>query len=79
MIFKINIVNLTDKYPRLIKSSVILGFLKNYYKDMKEIRDKNSTEFKGLYIKYMGGGAEGTFLRIFDGLQKIFLYTFPIF
>ena len=59
MIFKINIMNLTDKYPTLIKSSVILGFLKNYYKDMKEIRDKNSTEFKGLYIKYMGGGAEG--------------------
>ena len=30
IIFKINILNLIDKHPKLVKSSVTLGFLKNY-------------------------------------------------
>ena len=34
-IFKINISELIDKHPKLMKSSVTLGFLKNYYKDIK--------------------------------------------
>ena len=33
IIFKINIFKLIGKYPKLMKSSIGLGFLKNYYKD----------------------------------------------
>ena len=36
IIFKINIVKLIDKHPKLIKSSTTLRFLKNYYKDIKQ-------------------------------------------
>ena len=35
LIFKINIFKLCKKYPKLLKSSIELGFLKNYYKDIK--------------------------------------------
>ena len=37
MIFKINIVKLTDKYPRPMKLSVTLEYLKMYFKDIKEV------------------------------------------
>ena len=37
LIFKINVFKLIDKYPKLIKSSVNLSFLKNYFKDIKRI------------------------------------------
>ena len=37
IIFKINVFKLIDKYPKLMKSSVALTFLKNYFKDMKKI------------------------------------------
>ena len=43
--FKINIFKLCGKYTKLIKSTIGLGFLKNYYKDIKEICNKNSNEF----------------------------------
>ena len=46
MIFKINIVKLIDKYPKLMKSPVPLYFLKNYFKDIKEICSENLDEFK---------------------------------
>ena len=36
IIFKINIVKLADKYPKMLASSVTLNFLKSYYKDIKE-------------------------------------------
>lgn len=41
MIFKINLIKLIDKHPKLMKSSVTLGFLKTYFKDIKEIRGEN--------------------------------------
>ena len=45
-IFKINIFKLADKHPKLMKSSIGLGFLKNYCKDIKQICKKNSKEFE---------------------------------
>ena len=44
-IFKINIVKLIDNHPILMKSSVTLGFLKNYYKDIIQICNENPNEF----------------------------------
>ena len=44
MIFKINIVNLIDKCPRLVKPSVTLGFLKIYFKDIKKDFEENSNK-----------------------------------
>ena len=35
IIFKINLLKLIDKYPRLMKSSVNLNFLKRYLKGIK--------------------------------------------
>ena len=46
IIFKINIFKLIDKHPKLMKSSMTLGFLKNYYKDIKQICKENSNEFE---------------------------------
>ena len=43
--FKINIFKLCKKYPKLMKSSIGLGFLKNYYKDIKQICEENLNEF----------------------------------
>ena len=43
--FKINIFKLCGKYTKLIKSTIGLGFLKNYNKDIKKICNKNSNEF----------------------------------
>ena len=46
IIFKINIFELIDKHSKLMKSSVTLSFLKNYYKDIKQICKENSSEFE---------------------------------
>ena len=45
IIFKINIFKLCEKYPKLLKSSIELGFLKSYYKDIKQVCEKNLNEF----------------------------------
>ena len=45
IIFKINIFELCKRYPKLLKSSIGLGFLKNNYKDIKEICTENAREF----------------------------------
>ena len=45
-IFKINVFKLIEKHPKLMKSSATLGFLKNYYKDIKKICEENSSEFE---------------------------------
>ena len=45
IIFKMNIVKLIDKHPILMKSSMTLGFLKNYYKDIKQICKENPNKF----------------------------------
>ena len=44
MIFKTNFQ--VNKYPKLIKSSMTLNFLKTYFKDVKEICAENSSKFK---------------------------------
>ena len=41
IIFKINIVKLADKYPKMLTSSVTLNFLKSYHKDIKRICKEN--------------------------------------
>ena len=45
IIFEINIFKLCEKYPKLLKSSIGLGFLKNYFKDIKEVCSENAKEF----------------------------------
>ena len=46
IIFKINVFKLIDKYPKLLKSSVTLIFLKNYLKDIKKVCEDNLGDFK---------------------------------
>ena len=41
IIFNINIVKLIDKHPKLRKSSLRLGILKNYYKNIKQTCNEN--------------------------------------
>ena len=43
--FKINVFKLIQKYPGLKKSSVTLGFVKNYFKNIKGICKENPSEF----------------------------------
>ena len=38
IIFKINVFKLCKKYPKLFKTSIGLGFFKNFHKDIKAIR-----------------------------------------
>ena len=45
IIFRINLFRLLDEYPKLKKSSVTLSFMKNYFKNIKQIC-KVSSEFK---------------------------------
>ena len=44
MIFKMNIFKLIEKYPKLMKSSIGLVFLKKLFKDVKSICKENSKE-----------------------------------
>ena len=46
IIFKINVFKLCRKYPKLLKSSISLGFFKNYHKDIKAICEKNEKYFQ---------------------------------
>ena len=45
IIFKINVLKLCERYPKLLKSSIGLGFFKNYHKDIKGISMENEQEF----------------------------------
>ena len=45
IIFRINIFKLCKKYPKLLKSSIWLGFFKNYHKDIKAICEENEKDF----------------------------------
>ena len=45
IIYGINIVKLGEKYPKLLKLSIVLGFLKNYFKDIKEVCCESAQEF----------------------------------
>ena len=46
IIFKINVFKLCKKYPKLLKSSIGLGFFKNYQKDIKAICKENEEDFQ---------------------------------
>ena len=50
IIFKINIFKLTNKHPKLMNASAILTFLKIYVKDIKQIYEKNSSEFEQVKV-----------------------------
>ena len=44
IICKINVFKLCKKYPKLLTSSIGLGFFKNYYKDIKVICKENEKD-----------------------------------
>ena len=46
IIFKINVFKLCKKHPKLLKSSIGLGYFKNYHKDIKAICEENEKDFK---------------------------------
>ena len=46
IIFKINMFKMCKKYPKLLASSIGLGFFKVYHKDIKAICEKNEKYFK---------------------------------
>ena len=46
MMFKINMVKLIGKYPKLKYWLLSLHFMKNYFKLIKEICKENDSEFK---------------------------------
>ena len=45
IIFKINVFKLRKKYPKLLKSSIGLGFFKSSHKDIKAICEENEKDF----------------------------------
>ena len=45
IIFKTNVFNVIEKFRGLKKSSLTLGFLKNYYKHIKNVLKENPSEF----------------------------------
>ena len=46
IIFKINVFKLIEKYPKLMRSSMTLTFLKNYLKDIKKVCEENLSQFQ---------------------------------
>ena len=46
IIFKINVFKLREEYGKLLKSSIGLGFFKNYHKDIKGISKENEKDFQ---------------------------------
>ena len=46
IIFRINIFKLCKNHPKLLKSSIGLGFFKNYHKDIKAICEENEKDFQ---------------------------------
>ena len=45
IIFKINVFKLCERHPKLLKSSIGLGFFKNHHKNIKGICMENAQEF----------------------------------
>ena len=43
---KKNIIQVVGKYPKMMKASVTLNFLKIYYKDIKNVCKENEEDFK---------------------------------
>ena len=46
IIFKINVFKLCETYPKLLRSSIGLGFFKNYHKDIKAVCEENEKDFQ---------------------------------
>ena len=46
IIFKINVYKLSEKYPKLLRSSIGLEFFKNYHKDIKAVCEENEKDFQ---------------------------------
>ena len=46
IIFKINVFKLCERYPKLLRSSIGLGFFKNYRKDIKTVCRENKEDFQ---------------------------------
>ena len=46
IIFKINVFKLCERYPKLLGSSIGLGFFKNYHKDIKAVSKENQEDFR---------------------------------
>ena len=46
IIFRINVFKLRQKRPKLLKSSIGLGFFKNYHKDIKAICEEHEKDFQ---------------------------------
>ena len=46
IIFRINFFKLCQKYPKLLKSSIGLGFFKDYHKDIKAICKEYEKDFQ---------------------------------
>ena len=45
IILKINVFKLCERYPKLLRSSIGLGFFKNYHKDIKTVCRENEEDF----------------------------------
>ena len=50
IIFKINVFKLIEKYPKLMRSSVTLTFLKKYLKDIQKVCEDNLSNFKSVKV-----------------------------
>ena len=50
IIFRINIFKLCKKHPKLLTSSIGLGFFKNFHKDIKAICEENEKRFLMLSV-----------------------------
>ena len=46
IVFRINIFKLCQKHPKLLKSSIGLGFFKDYHKDIKAICEECKKDFQ---------------------------------
>ena len=46
IVFRINIFKLCQKHPKLLKSSIGLGFFKDYHKDIKAICEECKKYFQ---------------------------------
>ena len=52
IVFRINIFKLCQKHPKLLKSSIGLGFFKDYHQDIKAICEeyKKDFQFRAFYL-----------------------------
>ena len=46
IIFKINVFKLCERYPKLLRFSISLGFFKNYHKDFKRVCKEYEEDFR---------------------------------